>query len=375
MSLLETHPDPADTSPSAGTGPRFHWLRVAEVRPEAPQAISVTFDIPAELAPHYAFRAGQYLTLRTTLEGEEVRRSYSICSGIDDGELRIAIKQVEGGAFSTWAREALHAGVAIEVMTPTGRFGVPAAEKAARVHAGFAAGSGITPVLSIMKTVLAREPDSRFFLFYGSRATGEILFRGEIEDLKDRYLGRLSVFHVLSQERQDIDVLNGRLDRDKLEVLLRRILGGVPIDHAYVCGPTGMSAAVETALADLGLSPERVHVERFTSALGGRPRAVPPVRPDAPPHAVAEVIVDGRRAEVPVAEGEAVLDAALRTGLDLPFSCKGGMCTTCRAKLLEGSVAMEVNYALERWETDAGFVLTCQARPTTPRVVIDYDRQ
>jgi len=360
----------------AGATPRFHWLTVADARRETADALSVSFVLPPDLAPLYAFRAGQSLTLRTTLEGEEVRRSYSICSGPDDGELRIAIKRVEGGQFSVWAQEALKPGARIEVMTPTGRFGVPpGTDGRGRVHAAFAAGSGITPVLSIVRTVLAREPGSHVFLFYGSRATGEILFRGALEDLKDRYLGRLSVFHVLSKEKQDLDILNGRLDREKLAVLLKGVLGGVTIDHAYVCGPEGMIAGVEEALAAHGVPADKVHVERFTSALLGRPRAAAPVAKDAPPHAVAELIIDGARTEVPVAEGEAVLDAALRAGLDMPFACKGGMCSTCRARLLDGQVEMAVNYSLEPWETKAGFVLTCQSRPTSARVVLDYDTQ
>jgi ring-1,2-phenylacetyl-CoA epoxidase subunit PaaE len=374
MSITETLATQPAT-PASGPAPRFHWLRVRDVRRETADAISVAFAIPAQLAADYAFRAGQYLTLRTTLDGEEVRRSYSICSGLDDGEVRIAIKQVEGGVFSVWAQDALRPGVAIEVMTPTGRFGIPALGEAGRLHVGFAAGSGITPILSIMKTVLSREPGSRFFLFYGSRATGSILFRGALEDLKDRYLGRVSVFHVLSQERQDIDILNGRLDREKLGKLLRQILGGAAIDAAYVCGPFGMIEAVETALAEMSVPADRIQVERFSSALSGRPRPPRPVKLDAPPHATAAVVLDGKRTEVPVAEGEAVLDAALRAGLDLPFSCKGGMCSTCRAKVVEGSVDMELNYSLEPWETAAGYVLTCQARPTSAHVVLDYDQQ
>jgi ring-1,2-phenylacetyl-CoA epoxidase subunit PaaE len=360
------------------TAPRFHWLRVAEARRETKDAISVTFDIPPELRSLYAFRAGQYLTLRTTLDGEEVRRSYSICSGADDGELRIAVKRLDGGQFSVWAQDELRPGTPIEVMTPTGRFGIPAEGQSrldGRVHVAFAAGSGITPVLSILKTVLSREPASRFFLFYGSRTIGEIMFRGVLEDLKDRHLGRLSVFHVLSQEQQDVDVLNGRLDGTKVELLLRRILGGAAIDSAYICGPEEMIAGVEAALAAFGVPEERVQLERFTSVLNGRPRVTVPATSEAVPFASASLIVDGIRSEVPIAEGEAVLDAALRAGLDLPFSCKGGMCSTCRAKVLEGSVEMELNYSLEKWETDAGFVLTCQSRPTSRHVVIDYDRQ
>ena len=356
--------------------PRFHWLEVAAVQPETADAVSVVFAVPEALRAAYGFRAGQYLTLRATIGGVEVRRSYSICSGEADGELRIAIKRVEGGVFSAWAQAALRTGMAVEVMTPTGRFGV--AERlgdGAAVHVGVAAGSGITPVLSMVRTVLARGRDERFFLFYGSRATPEILFRGALEDLKDRYLGRLSVFHVLSQERQDVDVLNGRLDGEKLPLLLRRVLGGVEVAAAYLCGPEGMIEAAAGALAGAGVPAERVHVERFTSALGGRPQGGRPVRAVAAAFATAAVVLDGARTAVPVAAGETVLDAALRAGLDLPFSCKGGMCSTCRAKVTEGTVAMEVNYSLEPWEVAAGFVLTCQARPTGARVTVDYDQQ
>jgi ring-1,2-phenylacetyl-CoA epoxidase subunit PaaE len=355
--------------------PRFHWLLVADARHETPDAISLTFDIPADLQSLYTFRAGQYLTLRTTLDGKELRRSYSICSGEDDGELRIAIKRQEGGVFSLWAHNTLKPGLLVEVMSPTGRFGILPHPSGPRLHLAIAAGSGITPVLSVMKTVLSCEPESRFFLFYGSRATADIMFRDVLEDLKDRHLSRLAITHILSRERQDLDILNGRLDREKLNALLPRVLGGAAIDHAYVCGPFGMIDAAQTALAGLGLSPEQIQTERFHSALGGRPQAPRLLRPDAKPQAVAAVIVNGTRSEVPVAEGEVVLDAALRAGLDLPFSCKGGMCTICRAKLLEGHVQMELNYSLEPWELEAGFVLTCQSRPTTPCVVIDYDQQ
>ena len=353
-------------------GPRFHWLEVADCKQETAEAISVSFAVPDALRRQFAFRAGQYLTLRTTLGGQEVRRSYSICSGEHDGELRIAIKQVDGGTFSVWAQHALKPGATLEVMTPTGRFGIA---EGARVHVAFAAGSGITPVLSIMKTVLSGQPGSRFLLFYGSRSTADILFRGTIEDLKDRHLGQLAVFHALSQEQQDIDVLHGRLDEAKLSRLLHRMLGGLPIDAAYVCGPFGMIDAVQAALASLAVPAERIHVERFNSALGGRPRPSRQVAADLPPHATAAIILDGARTELPVAAGEAVLDAALRAGLDLPFSCKGGMCSTCRAKLVEGSAEMELNYSLEPWETQAGFILTCQARPTSATLTVDYDQQ
>ena len=355
------------------TPPRFHRLQVREKRQETGDAVSLTFDVPDELAPLYRFAPGQYLTLRTTLDGEEIRRSYSICAGPDEA-LRVAVKRVEDGRFSAWAVASLNPGDRLDVMTPTGRFGIAFAPDAARNVVAFAAGSGITPVLSILRGVLAREPRSRFFLFYGNRATAEIMFRTEIEELKDRFLQRLSVFHVLSQEEQDVPVLNGRLDAAKARLLLTHVVPAAAVDHVLLCGPTGMIETLEPALAGLGIPAERIHIERFVSAEGGTPR--PRARPvaDAAPHALATIIADGKRREVPVAVGEAVLDAALRAGLDLPFACKGGMCSTCRARLVEGNVEMAQNFSLERWELEAGYVLTCQSRPTTPVVVVDYDQ-
>ena len=357
----------------SATAPRFHRLTVDDLRRESADAISMTFAIPKDLAEDYRFAPGQYLTLRTTLDGEEVRRSYSICSGPDDGELRIAVKRVDGGAFSSWASEELKHGDALDVMTPTGRFGVAPAADQARIHVGFAAGSGITPVLSIAKGVLAREPDSRFFLFYGNRTTTGMLFREALEELKDRFIDRLSVFHVISGEEQDIPILHGRLDGEKVRVLLRSLVPAASVDHVFICGPTGMSEEIEATCREIGIADERIHVERFVSGLGGKPRPKAVVAASAPPKAHAALIIDGKRREVPVAEGEAILDAALRAGVDLPFACKGGMCSTCRAKLVEGKAEMEVNYSLEPWELKAGFILTCQARPTTARVVVDYD--
>ncbi len=361
-------------SPSPFLTPRFHKLRIADIRRETPDAMSVALDVPEALGGDYTFRPGQYLTLRATLDGEEMRRSYSICSGLDDGELRVAIRRNPGGTFSNWANDALRAGDAIDVMTPTGRFGTAIVPDAARTHVAFAAGSGITPVISVLRTVLAREPRSRFFLFYGSRSTDQILFRDELADLKDRHMARLSIVHVLSREEQDLAVLNGRLDQAKVREILATHLRGIAIDEAYVCGPDAMLEESVAALHEAGVAEARIHTERFVSALGGRPRAVIAAEPDAPAYAIAWLRVDGRVREVPVAEGEAVLDAALRAGMDLPFACKGGMCSTCRARLTEGQVEMALNYALEKWELDAGFVLTCQARPMTRRVALDYDQ-
>lgn len=354
--------------------PKFHRLAINDLKRETPDAISMTFAIPDELAGDYAFMPGQYLTLRTMMDGEEVRRSYSICSSPDDRELRIAVKKVDGGAFSSWALDELKSGDELDVMTPTGRFGVAHAPGEARVHVGFAAGSGITPIISIIRGILAREPNSRFFLFYGNRSTNGILFREALEELKDRFMGRLSVFHVLSQEEQDLPVLYGRLGREKVELLLRAMVPAAAVDHVFVCGPVAMSEEIEATCVDLGIPADRIHVERFVSGLGGKPRPKVQIAPEAPPKAIASLIVDGKRKDVPIAEGEAILDAALRAGVDLPYACKGGMCSTCRAKVVEGETQMDVNYSLEPWELEAGFVLTCQAHPVSERIVVDYDQ-
>ena len=232
----------------------------------------------------------------------------------------------------------------------------------ARLYVGFAAGSGITPILSIVKGVLAREPNSRFFLFYGNRSTSCMMFLEALEELKDRFMQRFSLFHVISGEEQDIPILHGRLDGEKVRVLLRSLVPAASVDHVFICGPTGMSEDIEATCRDIGIADEKIHVERFVSEFGGKPRPKKIVAAGAPPKAMASLIIDGKRREVPVAEDEAILDAALRAGMDLPFACKGGMCSTCRAKLVEGEAPMDVNYSLEPWELKAGFILTCQAR-------------
>src|ERR1700756_2522161 len=256
----------------SAAAPRFHRLAVNDLRRETADAVSLTFKIPEELADDYAFAPGQYLTLRTTMDGEEVRRSYSICSGPDDGELRIAVKKVDGGAFSSWAADELKPGDQLDVMTPTGRFGVPAASGEARVYVGFAAGSGITPILSIVKGVLAREPNSRFFLFYGNRSTTSVMFLEALEELKDRFLQRFSLFHVISGEEQDIPILHGRLDGDKVRVVLRSVVPAATVDHISIGAPSGMSENMDAACRDIGIAEDRIHVERFVSGLGGKPR-------------------------------------------------------------------------------------------------------
>jgi ring-1,2-phenylacetyl-CoA epoxidase subunit PaaE len=354
--------------------PRFHPLTIEEIRSETPDAVSIAFAVPQELREAYRFTPGQYLTLKTVRDGEEIRRSYSICSGLDDGELRVAVKKLEGGRFSALLGESIMPGQALEVMTPMGRFGVEPDSAAERTYVGLACGSGITPILSLIKSMLAREPESRFFLFYGNRTTGSIIFRETLEDLKDRFLERLSVFHILSREAQDISILNGRLDEEKIGLLLRTVVPAQDVDHVFVCGPAGMLEDAEAAVRKIGFRGEQIHFERFTPAEGAAGRPAPrPVVVDATPKAVAEIILDGVRHSFPVAEGEAIVDAALRAGLDLPYSCKGGMCCTCRARVVEGEVEMMQNFSLEAWEIKAGYALTCQSLPKTKRVVVDYD--
>jgi ring-1,2-phenylacetyl-CoA epoxidase subunit PaaE len=341
------------------------------VRRETADAVSIAFDVPEALRDTFAWTPGQHLTLRVVLDGVEVRRTYSICSGLDDGEMRIAVKRLPGGVFSAYASTKLRPGGAMDVMPPAGSFGVlPGAP--GRTLLGIAAGSGITPVLSILRSVLSREADSRFVLLYGSRSTAEILFRTALEDLKDRYINRLAVVHLLSREAQDVPILSGRLDAGKLRVLLSGAVPPGAIDHAFICGPPGMIADACSVLAAFGLPPGRVHVERFL--LPGTPvRAERRAFAPATAFAHATIIHDGKTRVVPVADGEAILEAALRAGMDLPWSCRGGMCSTCRARLREGEAQMAQNFALEPWETEAGYVLTCQARPTTQSVTVDYD--
>jgi ring-1,2-phenylacetyl-CoA epoxidase subunit PaaE len=357
--------------------PRFHPLTVADVRRETAEAVSIAFAVPEELRDAYRFAAGQNLTLKARLGGEEVRRCYSICSGVDEGELRIAVKKQEGGLFSCFCNDALQRGAVIEVMTPAGNFTLPLDPEAERVYLGIAAGSGITPLISILKTVLGREPKSRFFLLYGNRRTQSIMFREALEDLKDRYLGRLSVAHVLSREAQDVAALSGRIDEAKIALFLRGIAPAGGIDHAFLCGPGGLVETAERALSKLGLARERVHVERFTIDGAPAPKRPAPRGNGASGGVIvaeAEAVRDGIRHHFPVGADQTIIEAAESAGLDLPYSCRGGMCCTCRAKLVEGKVEMAVNYSLEPWELAAGYVLTCQSRPKTAKVVLDYDQ-
>lgn len=351
----------------------FHRLKIADVRRETPEAVSIAFSVPRELAAAYVFTPGQHVTMRTQIGGAEVRRSYSICTTPDDGELRVAVKKVDGGAFSTLANSSIKTGDEIDVMTPQGRFGVALDPDSARTYVAIAAGSGITPIMSMVRTILTHEKKSRVVLIYGNRTAQSIIFREALEDLKDRFLDRFTLHHVLSREPQEIALLDGRIDADKISALLRTLPQG-GIDHAFLCGPGGLIENGKTALAQYGVTPERIHVEYFST--DGVPivtRAATGALADAR-EATAEIMLNGARHSVAVRAGETIVDAGLRAGLEMPYSCHGGMCCTCRAKVTEGEVRMDLNYSLEPWEIAAGFVLTCQAHPVTPTVALDYDQ-
>jgi ring-1,2-phenylacetyl-CoA epoxidase subunit PaaE len=355
--------------------PQFFSLKITDVRRETDEATSLAFDVPSELRDAYGYAQGQYLTLKADVEGEELRRPYSICSAIDEGEMRVAVKRLPGGRFSNFVNDNVKPGDSIDVMTPLGNFYVPLDPAAERHYVGFAGGSGITPFMSIIKTVLAHEPKSRFTLIYGNRATPAIMFREALGDLKDRYLDRLRVVHVLSDEVPDTPLLAGLLNEDKIRELLENLVDVAQTDYFFVCGPGPMMDAAQTVLRDLGVDDKRVKLEIFGTP-APHASAQPQQKNGATDGRTAEVAVllHGRRTDVAVPfEGESVLDAALARNLDLPFACKGGVCCTCKAKLVEGEVRMDVNYGLEPDEIAAGYILTCQSHPVTDKLVVDYD--
>lgn len=360
----------------------FHPLRIARVSPEAAGAAAITFAVPPALRGDYDFQPGQFLTLRATLDGQEARRSYSICSPhqryAQDGEIDVGIKPVEGGSFSRWAAQALAPGDTVEVMPPQGRFTPRVA--GARHRVGFAAGSGITPLLSIIATTLADDAGSRFTLVYGNQRVNTIMFNEALQDLKDRYPARLTLIHLLSRQPQETELLNGRIDAAKVDELLRTLLPAGSIDEAFLCGPEGMIDAAQAALLAAGVAPERVHAERFYSdgalaaPAAARPADIRPAKADGA-RTRLQVVLDGKTHSLAMGPRDRVLDVALGAGLDLPYSCKGGVCCTCRARVLEGRAEMERNFTLEPWEIEKGFVLTCQARPLTETLVVSYDER
>ena len=361
------------------TTPLFHPLRVRRIEPDTSEAVIVTFEVPTDLRDVFGFTQGQYLTLRREVEGQDLRRSYSICAGVDDGELRVGVRKVNGGVFSNWINEHLKHGDTIHVMAPQGRFFVPIDAAQARHYVGIAGGSGITPILSIMKTVLGREPKSRFTLVYGNRALKSTMFKEEIEDLKNKYLTRLVLHHVFSDEHTDAPINSGVMNRDKIGEFLNALIPARNVSHAFVCGPYQMNDEAEAALLAAGVPEERIHIERF----GIAPQAAQAVgavihqaQPGDAELARVTIIRDGLRREVEFRKDQpSILDCASAAGLEVPFSCTSGVCGTCRAKLIEGQVRMERNFALDKKEVEAGFVLTCQAHPTTERVVLSFDER
>jgi ring-1,2-phenylacetyl-CoA epoxidase subunit PaaE len=355
---------------------RFHPLKVTDVQRETRDAVVVTLLPRAEDSALFAFTQGQYLTFRRDFNGDELRRSYSICAGCDEGLLKVGIKRIDGGTFSTWANEVLAAGDEIEAMPPRGNFFTPLESDARRNYIGFAGGSGITPLLSIIKTVLAREPRASFTLVYANRQVSAIMFREELEDLKNLHLGRLSIIHVLESEAQDIDLFTGRIDQDKVKALFAHWIDANSIDAAFICGPEPMMLAVAAALREHGLDETRIKFELFASGQPGRAKLKALSRTAVVPGTGVEatVILDGAtRSFIMPREGASVLDAALAANIDAPYSCKAGVCSTCRCKVLEGEVEMAANHALEDYEVRAGYALSCQAFPLTDRLVVTYD--
>jgi ring-1,2-phenylacetyl-CoA epoxidase subunit PaaE len=354
---------------------KFHPLTVATVTRETRDAIALTFEVPPELREQFRFVQGQHLTLRADIDGEDVRRSYSICSAVQDDVLRIAVKKAPGGVFSMWANDAVRAGQTLDVMPPMGHFNVPLDPAKRRHFVGFAAGSGITPLLSIIKTTLVAEPRSQFTLFFGNRSSSAVMFKEELADLKDSHLERLNLVYVMSREPQDIEILNGRIDRAKADALLERWVDPGTVDAAFVCGPDGMMQAVAASLEAHGVPKARIKVELFAASIPKherRPQAAP-----APGHTqcAVTVIMDGAARQYTLEKAkENILDAALRQGIELPYSCKGGVCSTCRAKLIEGEVDMDVNFALEDYEIARGFILCCQSYPVTDKLTVDFDQ-
>jgi ring-1,2-phenylacetyl-CoA epoxidase subunit PaaE len=353
---------------------KFYPLAIREVRKETRDAIVVEFEVPDRLRDVFAFTQGQYLTLRAPISGSEERRSYSICTSPGSGKLRVAIKRLDDGVFSAWAHATLAPGTQLEVAPPEGRFFLPLDPSKRRHYLAFAAGSGITPVISLIETALAIEPQSRFTLVYGNRSSSSTMFREELLRIKDRYLSRFAVVFITSRERQEIELFNGRIDRERARLLMQTWIDLDDVDHVFLCGPESMMESVVHALRDRGFDRKRVIVERFTT--NGRRRAPRAERAKVESRGVSHVSVtlDGAVRTFDVERGrESVLEGGLRNGVDLPYSCKSGICSSCRAQLTGGEVDMDVHFALEDYEIRSGVVLMCQSHPVTENVELDVD--
>jgi ring-1,2-phenylacetyl-CoA epoxidase subunit PaaE len=353
----------------------FHKLKIADVRRETADAVSIRFEIPERLKQAFAFKAGQHLTLRADLDGEDVRRNYSVCVAPSENEMRIAIKQMMSGRFSVWANANLREGFEIEVLPPMGRFLVPESVHNDAYYVGLAGGSGITPVISILKTVLETKPAAKFVLLYGNRATPSVMFLEELAGLKNRYMDRLEVYHFLEDEAEEIELFNGRLDRAKCDDVFDSLIDVGAADAFFICGPGPMMDAAEAALLARGVPPARILIERFTSsALSAEQLAVREALQQKAAGTELTVTLDGRRSKIAFDPTKgSILDCVQAAGLPAPYACKGGVCTTCRAKILEGQVTMTKNYGLNEEEVAQGYVLTCQSVPVSERVVLSYD--
>ena len=352
----------------------FHALKVAEIVPETAEANSIRFEIPAELRDSFSFAAGQHLTLRATINGTEVRRNYSLCTAPRDADWMVTVKRIGGGLFSNWVGDVLRPGDTIEVMVPHGSFTTPFDAQNSRHLVGIAGGSGITPVMSLMRTLLTEEPRSRFTLLYGNRDSSSVIFLEALAGLKDKHLGRFEVYHFLDAEEQDIELFNGMLDRKRLEEVIPALIpDAAVVEGWFICGPGPMMDAAEGALLDRNVSKERIHIERFTA---DRPpeavsREIAQLQTQAEGVSVA-VTLDGRTRRVPFTQGN-ILDSARAAGLPAPFACKAGVCATCRAKVTRGEVEMAARYGLTDEEVAEGYVLTCQSVPLADGVAVDYD--
>ncbi len=363
-----------EEQPAAAATGRFFPLTIRAIKPETRDAVTVVFDVPPELEEQFRYTQGQYVTLRAAIDGAEVRRSYSICSAVQDRMLRVAVKRVPGGIFSNWLMQHAKPGDTLEVMPPEGRFHVPLSPAHTKEYVAFAAGSGITPILSIIKTTLLTEPNSRFTLFYGNRASSTILFREELAELKDIYLDRFSLIHVMTREHQDVDLLNGRIDGEKAEELLRHFCRFEAIDEVFLCGPQEMVDSITARLKAMGLPPAHIKIELFTVQENEQQIRRKAAALDENAECQVKLMMDGALHQFSMQRNETILDAALARGIDVRYSCKSGVCATCRARLVEGQVDMDANYALEDYEVARGFILTCQSYPVTDHVTVDYDQ-
>ncbi|MEP0984449.1 1,2-phenylacetyl-CoA epoxidase subunit PaaE [Ekhidna sp.] len=351
---------------------KFHTLKVKELKRPTDESVAVTFEVPVDLQEAFAFIQGQHLTLKKDIDGEDTRRSYSICSCPIDEQLTVAIKKLEGGKFSTYANDELQVGDEIEVMPPHGSFYVPLDPSNAKTYVAFASGSGITPIISIIETTLRTEPESEFTLFYGNSKTSTIIFQEELEALKNRYMGRFSLYHILSKERQESDLFNGRINGEKIQGYARLFFDTDAVDHYFTCGPEEMMLSVQSELKKLGVSDDRIHLELFTSPVGKLGGKTKEVKHDTA-HAEITIVLDGNSMTFPYDSDKSILDVAFDNGADLPYACKGGVCSTCVCKLEEGEVEMDVNYALEPDELERGLVLSCQSFPKTDKVKLNFD--